>query len=70
MREMNESTERDVVVPAACPFCQSADIGTTSKAVTVSTYWRCAKCGQIWNSGRLREQRPRDTFRWNTPGRR
>jgi transposase-like protein len=39
--------------PAACPFCQSAQIGTTSKVVSDLTYWRCGTCGQIWNQLRL-----------------
>jgi hypothetical protein len=29
-------------------------VATTSKAVTLSTYWRCTACGQIWNVSRLR----------------
>jgi len=43
-----------IAAPEACPFCNSADITTTSKAMNVSTYWRCTACGQIWNVGRLR----------------
>jgi transposase-like protein len=39
--------------PKTCPFCNSADIKTTSKNVTAATYWRCASCGQVWNAGRL-----------------
>jgi transposase-like protein len=39
--------------PKACPFCRSADVTTTSKAVNAFTYWRCTTCGQIWNAGRL-----------------
>jgi hypothetical protein len=35
----------------------SRDIKTTSKEVNVSTYWRCAACGQIWNAGRLQHGR-------------
>lgn len=42
-----------IVAPKACPFCNSVDVTTTSKAVNVSTYWRCTACGQIWNVGRL-----------------
>lgn len=41
----------------ACPFCGSSDVQTTSKAVTVSTYWRCTACGQIWNADRLQHTR-------------
>ena len=43
-----------IVAPKACPFCTSVDVSTTSKAVNVSTYWRCIACGQIWNADRLR----------------
>jgi transposase-like protein len=42
-----------VVAPDVCPFCTSRDIATSSKAVDVSTYWRCTACGQIWNASRL-----------------
>lgn len=42
------------VAPKACPFCTSLNVTTTSKAVTLSTYWRCTACGQIWNVSRLR----------------
>lgn len=52
------------VVPTGCPFCASADVHTVSKAITVSTYWRCAGCGQIWNVERTREARPPGTRRW------
>ena len=41
------------IAPKACPFCNSLKITTTSKAVSVSTYWRCTDCGQIWNADRL-----------------
>jgi transposase-like protein len=41
------------VAPKACPFCASLNVTTTSKAVTLSTYWRCTACGQIWNASRL-----------------
>jgi hypothetical protein len=46
-----------IAAPKACPFCKSVEVTTTSKAVTVSTYWRCGACGQIWNVGRLRTVR-------------
>ena len=48
--------------PVACPFCKSRDVKTTSKAVNVSTYWRCTGCGQIWNASRL-QQRQRAPYR-------
>jgi ribosomal protein L37AE/L43A len=46
-----------IVAPTACPFCNSVDVTTTSKAANVSTYWRCTACGQIWNVGRLQHGR-------------
>jgi ribosomal protein L37AE/L43A len=51
--------ERDVSTdtqppPDLCPFCRASEITTTSRSSTPSTYWRCTKCGQIWNAGRLR----------------
>jgi transposase-like protein len=41
--------------PAACPFCRSTEIATSSKRVDISAYWRCGKCGEIWNVDRQRE---------------
>ena len=43
----------DVATPTSCPFCRSKDLSTASKVINESTYWRCEKCGQIWNPGRL-----------------
>jgi len=40
--------------PAACPFCRSSKIMTTSVKADASAYWRCEACGQVWNVGRLR----------------
>jgi transposase-like protein len=39
--------------PPPCPFCRSQNVGTTSKVISVATYWRCGSCGQIWNQSRL-----------------
>jgi predicted Zn finger-like uncharacterized protein len=38
--------------PAVCPFCRSASIVTTAKKVDDDSYWRCTKCGEIWNAMR------------------
>jgi transposase-like protein len=46
-----------ILAPKACPFCDSADVTTTSKSVDVSTYWRCTACGQIWNFDRVHTHR-------------
>jgi transposase-like protein len=56
MRVHIEPTEA-IVAPKTCPFCKSVDVTTTSKAVSVSTYWRCTACGEIWNVGRLHDGR-------------
>ena len=39
------------------------DLKTTSKVVTVNSYWRCCGCGAIWNVGRL-EAGTRNAQRW------
>lgn len=49
-------------LPSVCPVCQSSAITTTAKSPNANTYWRCGKCGEIWNvtrrqldrSGRIR----------------
>jgi ribosomal protein L37AE/L43A len=46
-------TEQLVQRPEACPFCQSKAVGTLDKAITISTYWRCQSCGEMWNPQRL-----------------
>ena len=47
-----------VDAPKACPVCRSDAIMTTSKTVSVASYWRCKSCGEIWNAGRRQEPRP------------
>ena len=39
-----------------CPACQSAAVTTTAKRPDVDSYWRCQRCGEVWNIGRRREQ--------------
>ncbi len=38
--------------PSFCPTCRSSDVITTAKSPDSSSYWRCTKCGEIWNVGR------------------
>ena len=54
---MHTQPAEAIVPPKACPFCKSLDVKTTSKAVNLSTYWRCTACGQIWNVDRLQHGR-------------
>jgi transposase-like protein len=55
-------TERNpkepVTPPSSCPACRSSDIMTTSKVVTVESYWRCGACGEVWNVTRRETDRP------------
>ena len=44
--------------PPPCPFCRCATVTTTTKLVTRTTYWRCQRCGEIWNPARLMGARP------------
>ena len=46
-------TQDPVQRPEACPFCESTAVGTLDKAITISTYWRCHSCGEMWNPQRL-----------------
>jgi transposase-like protein len=41
--------------PAACPSCGSAEVTTAGKHTDASSYWRCEKCGEVWNVGRRQE---------------
>jgi transposase-like protein len=38
--------------PVVCPVCRSPEPVTSSKTIDASTYWRCLKCGEMWNVGR------------------
>jgi len=51
--KIRRSDEPDVTPPPSiCPACRSSDIKTTSKTVSAETYWRCMKCGEVWNVAR------------------
>jgi len=41
--------------PAAttCPVCSSSDVSTSNKTQRLDAYWRCDKCGHIWNPARV-----------------
>ena len=38
--------------PAVCPACRSTELTTASKVVDANTYWRCKRCGEVWNATR------------------
>jgi predicted Zn finger-like uncharacterized protein len=46
------STSSSADLPSVCPVCQSSSITTTAKSPNANTYWRCGKCGEIWNVSR------------------
>ena len=42
--------------PASCPACQSTILVTTAKSPDADSYWRCTKCGEVWNDARRKTQ--------------
>jgi predicted Zn finger-like uncharacterized protein len=38
--------------PVSCPSCRSSAILTAAKSPDAGSYWRCTKCGEVWNAGR------------------
>ena len=39
--------------PATCPSCHTADLTITDSAMATGADWRCRRCGQQWDAGRL-----------------
>jgi transposase-like protein len=46
------------VAPAICRACRSSSILTTAKKPDADSYWRCTRCGEVWNASRARADRP------------
>jgi DNA-directed RNA polymerase subunit M/transcription elongation factor TFIIS len=40
--------------PLQCPACRSREVTTASKTLNADTYWRCCRCGDVWNVARHR----------------
>lgn len=53
----------DPVVPVACPDCLSDQIKGPDQPGTSLSYWRCLKCGVIWNPERPPDRRSRQPER-------
>jgi predicted Zn finger-like uncharacterized protein len=51
------------VAPVTCPQCQSSAVVTKARMPDVDSYWRCTKCGEIWNASRIETGRG-GTYRW------
>ncbi len=39
--------------PPTCPKCGSRDTSSAAKRPTANSYWRCLKCGDVWNPSQL-----------------
>ena len=37
-----------------CPACKAAEVRTTAKSPDENSYWRCERCGEVWNDARRR----------------
>jgi hypothetical protein len=56
--------EAHASAPSACPACASTDLTTTAKTIDASTYWRCGRCGEVWNAARREAGRINGFRRW------
>ena len=54
----------DPINPVACPDCQTDQIKGPDQPGTGLAYWRCLKCGVVWNP-----ERPPDRSRSRQPER-
>jgi len=43
--------------PPTCPSCRSTATVTTSASPDADSYWRCTKCGDVWNVTRSHADR-------------
>lgn len=57
-RDSNSNSQRSSVpvaqLPTACPACRATTISTAAKTPDDNSYWRCDRCGEIWNAARVR----------------
>lgn len=40
-------------VTPTCPLCHTVDEAITTAALLEGGYWRCTRCGQMWDALRL-----------------
>lgn len=50
-------------VPQHCPFCGAGHPLSSGKPAADTSYYRCARCGEIWNVARV--AKPRAVGGWN-----
>jgi predicted Zn finger-like uncharacterized protein len=58
------STSSAGATAGSCPGCQSSFIVTTAKIPDADSYWRCMKCGDVWNVARSRGARSSGRDDW------
>jgi predicted Zn finger-like uncharacterized protein len=59
----DRSANPELTIPTVCPTCQSTAIITTAKTPDSTSYWRCTKCGDVWNASRRAAGRP-GRYQW------
>lgn len=57
------ASDTAALAPTVCPACASTDLTTAAKVIDASTYWRCSRCGEVWNVAR-RDAGRRAFRRW------
>ena len=63
MKDIPSIPSTSSVAPVTCPACQSSTIVTKAKSPDDDDYWRCTKCGEIWNASRTVTDR-HGAYRW------
>jgi transposase-like protein len=64
MTASNHSESVDATNPPVCPACKSLSVTTTAKHPDVDSYWRCERCGEVWNISRRGDGLHRGIRRW------
>lgn len=47
-----EAPAANDVIPT-CPLCHTSTTAVTAQALSEGAYWRCTRCGQMWDALRL-----------------
>jgi ribosomal protein L37AE/L43A len=53
--ESKPKAEVSLNQPPRCPKCRSTETSSAAKRPTANSYWRCLKCGDVWNPALLSE---------------
>jgi hypothetical protein len=52
-RTTTRNVAPDISPRATCPLCHTIRAPLTQEAIEVGSGWRCGRCGQQWDAGRL-----------------